>query len=537
MLLYVWLVLLTTAVGILSPFIIGTFLDSLIDGGDLSVILRFCAIFGSINLIKICSGYITAVMYTKLYLNMGYRFNIDVIHHVHDTSLSYSSKHDSAYLSQRVGQDTNELIVFCISVMQSALTNIIMLVVPVIIIITMNWFVALLLVCFLVVYAALYFMFKKPLYYASLANREALNTFFARLYEQLKYVTLIKINSIQKEIGMRSETGFSAYKNTAIHNQKLNYLYSGLDGIVSTIAQIVLFVAGGLQVLAGNFTIGMFTIFASYFGMILGSTRYFFGMGAFYQRTMTAYDRVVEILNQKRESCGVTTINDIHKINLRNVIFSYQTLEDEKKVLKDFTAEFVKGKTYCVAGPNGSGKSTLIKLIIGLYVDEYSGSITFDGVDIRDLNLKDIRKRLIGFSEQEPMLINGSIGYNLTYNNNCQDSVAVFLKKYENILNMENFLINQKHDAIDENNINTSGGEKQKLSILKVLYKNPAVLIFDEPTSALDAETAKKFIQHLNKIKKDKIIILITHDEKLKQLCDVVYDVADAKIIKVTLQN
>lgn len=86
---------------------------------------------------------------------------------------------------------------------------------------------------------------------------------------------------------------------------------------------------------------------------------------------------------------------------------------------------------------------------------------------------------------------------------------------------MESF-INQNSFSfiINEKNTNISGGEKQKISILKVLYKNPEVMIFDEPTSALDMNTTRKFINYLQKIKSDKIIIIVTHDEYVKGCCD-----------------
>jgi len=159
----------------------------------------------------------------------------------------------------------------------------------------------------------------------------------------------------------------------------VNYLYSGLDGFVSTVAQIVLFVAGGLQVLNGNFTIGMFRIFSSYFGMMLGASRYFFGIGAAYQNTLAAYDRIVEIFAQPVETNGTTVFEDIGKIELQNVSFSYPT----KEVVRNFNATFEKGNLYCIVGANGAGKSTIISLILGMYVDEFRGRMLYNGMDIQ----------------------------------------------------------------------------------------------------------------------------------------------------------
>jgi len=466
-----------------------------------------------------------------------------------------------------------------------------MLIVPFMILLTMNWLIAVLMVAFLAIYTTLYFAFKKPLYNAGFAFREAQAKYFSKLLEQLKFIKIIKINSIQPQMNMRAESSFMDFKDKVIHNQKINYLYSGLDGFISTIAQIALFVIGGIQILAGNFTIGMFTIFTSYFGMMLGASRYFFGLGASYQNVLVSYNRIKEVFDQKQESCGEKIIGDISKIEVRDVSFSYDTYDESgeeadsdsqklfhhsdstkhvhncnslgpfrdsnspkpfhaKRAINSFGAEFLKGKMYAIAGANGAGKSTLINLMLGMYIDEYEGSITYNGIDIRSIDMLAARRNLIGFAEQEPLLITDTIRYNLNFMDVCNgesisrrsqnsdsrsgksdindadcykelaldcDSLMEFIK----ILNMKDFIHQHTMDfEINESNTNTSGGEKQKIAILKVLCKNPAVMIFDEPTSALDAETAKQFLEHLHRLKKDKIIILITHDETAKGYCD-----------------
>lgn len=151
------------------------------------------------------------------------------------------------------------------------------------------------------------------------------------------------------------------------------------------------------------------------------------------------------------------------------------------------------------------------------------------------------RKRLIGIAEQEPLLINDSILYNLTFidqinqpisnssiedTRECKKNQKLLLEDYLEILDMQRFIDeNNLSFIINENNTNISGGEKQKISILKVLFKDPEVMIFDEPTSALDLKTTKKFIDYLQSIKKHKIIILITHNEYVATCCDEILNI------------
>lgn len=142
------------------------------------------------------------------------------------------------------------------------------------------------------------------------------------------------------------------------------------------------------------------------------------------------------------------------------------------------------------------------------------------------------RKEIIGYADQEPVLINDSIYYNLNYRENNYYNEDKKLAYYIDILDMENF-VNKNSIAfkINEKNSNISGGEKQKIAILKVLYKDPQIMIFDEPTSALDPKTTNNLMKYLNTIKRNKIIIIVTHDDNIKPYCDEVIDFA--KEIKV----
>jgi len=516
--LYILLTFTAVVITILSPYILGDFIDNLIQGADVYVILRFCVIFGGLNMLGIMKGYATSLLYIKMQNGMGYGFNKAVLQHIQKLSLKYSDNQNIAYLSNRVTADTNSLIGFCITVVQNMLTNAVMLVVPFIVLFTLNQFITILMAIFLAIYLLLYFACKKFLYEAGFALRESHARFVSGLLEQLKFIKLIKTNAIQGEINKRADIKFANYDYDSRQNQKVNYLYTGMDGIISTIAQIVLFVVGGLQILNGNFTVGLFTIFTAYFNMMLRAARYFYGLGATYQQTKVAYNRVKDVLDQKTETYGTSVLSDINSIAFSNVSFSYN---DDISVINNFCMTLAKGNMYAVVGSNGAGKSTLISLMMGLYINDFVGEVLYNKVNIQYIDMCAALRNHIGYAMQEPVLVRDSITYNLTHRNDLMCINSVRLESCIEILGMTDFISKHGFDyEVNETNNNLSGGEKQKIAILAVLLKNPTVMIFDEPTSALDAETAARFMSYLNRIRSEKIIIIITHDPQLQSNCD-----------------
>jgi len=515
---YFCISIMSIGITIASPYILGDFIDSLITGAGINFIVRFCIIFGGLNLLGVAIGYISSMLHLRLQNKIGYSFNRAVLQHVIAASLTFSSKQDPAYLSNRVTQDTNTLVGFCISVVTSTVTNVVKLALPLVLLLRLHAQITLVMLIFMLAYFVLYFVCKKMLYSAGLRLRESWAHFAAKLLEPLYHVKLIKVNAIMPKLMKRTDDAYTEYETAAKSNQQVNYLYTGLDGIVSTIAQIVLFVLGGMQLLAGNFTIGMFTMFTAYFNLMLASMRYFYGLGASYQTAMASYDRVQEILAQPAEEYGTDLLDGIHTISLNNISFGY----NDTNVISHYSKEFVRGSAYCIAGANGAGKSTLVSLLMGLYANETTGDVLYNGKNIRSLEMHSIRKAHIGFAAQEPMLIHGTIRQNLFLDEPIDE---LHLNKCINALNMREFINKYALDDITVDSNNLSGGEKQKIALLAVLCKNPDVMIFDEPTSAMDAQSAAMFMHYLMGIKSDKMIIVISHDEAVIKQCDIRLDI------------
>lgn len=250
---------------------------------------------------------------------------------------------------------------------------------------------------------------------------------------------------------------------------------------------------------------------------MMTSVRYFFSLGKSVQETRVSYERLNGIMSMPVETVGKIELNKIETICTKSLSLS----ENNKTIVSDLNVCFETGHIYSICGFNGSGKSTFINLLIGLYVDEYKGDILINNLSLQEIDMYSLRRRNMGIFEQNPVLFEDTISYNMQLN---QDELnAENIIQAIDILGLRDFL-NNLPQGLDtflyENASNISGGEKQKIALLRAIIKNPDVLLLDEPTSALDTITTKRLIEYLISIKEEKIIIVVSHNDEVSQIAD-----------------
>lgn len=432
---YFFTCIIVSLISICSPYIIAGFIDNLIYYGNWEVIYRYCIVLIGLNGMKLCLCYIQAIQNTTLQMNAAYRLNKDTVFHVQDLSVSYIDQTEIAYLHQIINGDANTLVSFCLTVIQNVISFLIALLIPLTILYSINIKLTFVLVAILLVYIIVFSVVKKPLYRSTYNLSEAKSHFAVRLLEQLSALKFIKLNSIQKELSKRLDCQYEDVLKVTINNQKINFLFVALDTITSTIAQIVLFCYGGLSILRNQFTVGQFTMFSSYFSMMMSSVKYFVNLRKTYQEVLVSYDRLTDILGYHEETNGGIVLKRINKIEIRNLCFSY----GNSPLFERQHIELRVGNIYCFYGKNGSGKTTMLNLLCGLYIDEYEGEILYNDINIKKLDMRTIRKKLMGISEQEPNLLLGSIKFNLFFDDNTEYDKKK-LADFSRLLGLEEYL-------------------------------------------------------------------------------------------------
>lgn len=281
----------------------------------------------------------------------------------------------------------------------------------------------------------------------------------------------------------------------------------------SSVGPMLLYLVGGILMMKydANLSVGDITVLVALLGRMYGPVNSLLNIQVEWIRSMALFTRIFEYFDMPVEiqnaEDAVTPAKAEGNVEFRNVEFSYTP---ERKILKDINFELKSGNSIAIVGPSGSGKSTIINLIPRLY-DVCGGQVTFDGVDVRKLDLEFLREN-IGIVSQETYLFNGTIRENLLYAkpDATEEELIEACKKaniYEFIQNQEKGL-----DAVVGNRgLKLSGGEKQRISIARVLLKNPALFIFDEATSALDSISESKIQEAIDPIIHSRTSILIAH--------------------------
>lgn len=506
---YIATILLKTALSYVSIMLSGKLIDSFIDCLSLHMLERFCiliAVLGIVSIVlTIINGYIGSIMQTKL----GYLCSKDLYQKITRLPYSYLKNQDMAYLSQRINADSNACLAFFMDTYVSLYVTAISMIVSFVMILRIEFRTAIVLIVLAMVYGFMYKVFRNPIYVSANRYKEASAHFFGKYYECMESVCFSKNHSVKNVFLEKMDKAFGGLFKDFIHYQKVQLSYVACDGFISTASSIFVYVICGIAILNGKVSIGLFTVVLNLFGNLAASVKFFLDYGKTYQETKVSYDRIEAINNLKEENCGNIVIDNCSYVKAENLSFGYNS-----KIIRNFSYDFHKGNVYYIVGQNGAGKTTLVNLILGNYQDSMDGNVLFNGNRICNVNMINARKNIIGYSEQDTFLVSGTVRENLELfckNNDIMEKYVEELKLFSD-KNGDGLSINSQIN-IQQNNL--SGGEKQKISIIRQLIQNPDIMIFDEPTANLEPAIKRKFAEILQSIKKDKIIIVVTHDRDI----------------------
>lgn len=302
---------------------------------------------------------------------------------------------------------------------------------------------------------------------------------------------------------------FAKYRNQAMFS--LGF-FDAIMQFLSDLLYLVIIFIGGLFLYNGSISIDEFAAFILYISMFLNPIHRFTALFEQLQEGMSGFGRFCEIMDEpEEEDLGTTEISDVRgELVFDNVSFGYVGADAESLVISNLNLHIDAGKTLALVGPSGGGKSTLCHLIPRFY-NITGGSITLDGVDIRDITLDSLRSN-IGIVSQDIFLFDGTVRENIAYGRSDVDESEII--EAAKRANIHDFImtLDQGYDTeIGERGVKLSGGQRQRIAIARVFLKNPKLLILDEATSALDNATEMQIQSSLEELSRGRTVIVVAH--------------------------
>ena len=314
----------------------------------------------------------------------------------------------------------------------------------------------------------------------------------------------------RRRFGERVEEAFA----TSIRRIRARAWLTGLVILFVFGAIGVILWLGGKEVVAGEISAGELSAFVFYAVVVAGAVGALSEVVGDVQRAIGATERLFELLDTQPEVMPPARPQPLPEpakgaVAFSGVDFSYPT-GPEMAAIEGFDLEVVPGEKVAFVGPSGAGKSTVFQLLLRFY-DPQEGTITLDGVDLRDADMAALRRR-IGLVPQEPVIFAASVWENVRYGNvqasddEVQAAVAAaaaaeFVSRLP--AGMDSYL--------GERGVLLSGGERQRLAIARAILRNPSVLLLDEATSALDAENERLVQNAMDRLTADRTTLIIAH--------------------------
>lgn len=511
---------LATALELVPPYLVKIVIDDVIQGKRPDMLVWvLSALLGSYVLRNLMSS--MRVRFNNLLEQKAvHTLRMQVFGALQRLSLSYFENRSTGEIMTRVTSDTEHVERIFVDGLEGLLTASLTLTGITIMMFFLNWKLALLSLVPIpiLIVCAVWFTKRVHKYYAEIRRSVAdLNAYLQDALSGIKETIGFNQHDYERK---RFETLSQTYSQNSLRAMFLwSWYWPGMVFVGSTGTVLILWY-GAEEVMAGNLTVGQLVMFLSYLGLFYTPINEIHSLNHMLQHALAASERVFEILDTKAEvedrPGAVRPVERLQgAVEYRRVQFGYR---QDGLVLSDVNLTVRPGERIALVGPSGAGKTSLLKLLMRFY-DVRSGAVLVDGYDVRDLPVAFLRGQ-IGLVQQEPFLFNGTVRQNIVYSDLSAshervEAAARAARAHDFITRLPD-----GYDSwIGERGVKLSVGQKQRVSIARVLLKDPPIIIFDEATSNIDTETEVKIREALNELTNGRTTFIIAH--RLATLHDV----------------
>ncbi len=521
-----------TAFQLVVPRLLGDAIDTAVSAGERTTLVIYAVAIVVVAALRGAAGFGNRYFGEVFSQKMSYDIRNAIYDKLQRLSFSYYDKRQTGEIMSRGTVDVEAVRMFFANGMTTMLQMIFMIVGVSVIMITMNWQLALMTLAFMPFIAWRANVISTILQPIWLKIQEIIAAMGATLQESLMGVRIVKAFNRQKEESRKFSDRANTLYDYQINVARVRAINIPIMNVLIGIPVAIILWYGGRQIINGNLTLGDVSAFIIYLGMLSMPVRRVGFIATMLSRTVSAGQRIVEIFDTEsavQEKPGAIQLEDVKgAVTFENVTFSYDSTGN---TLEDINFSVEPGQTVALLGGSGSGKSTISSLLSRFY-DVKSGRILIDGIDIRDVTLSSLRNNVVA-AQQDIFLFSDTIKNNIAYGdidatNEQIETVAKAARLHDFVASLPD-----GYDTwVGERGFTLSGGERQRLAIARTLLLNPKVLILDDSTSSVDAQTEHLIRQALDKLIQGRTTFIITHRLPIIKNADLILMLKDGKIIE-----
>jgi ATP-binding cassette subfamily B protein len=519
------------ALGLAQPYLSKYLVDGALLRRDMHALLIASALMFGATVFGSVLTYISGVGYTRLSAGMLFDMRLAVYAHLHALSPRFYAKARLGDLVSRLNGDVAELQRISADTFLTTLTNALFIAGSLTMMLLLSWKLFLFGIA-LIPISILFFRFYQTRITQltrELRERSAdLGTLFVETLLGMRLVACFNASCFELQ---RFRQRNDAFISVLMRFQRTSLLGRTLPGTVLTAATIAVFVYGGRQIILGTMTIGTLVAFMAYHARLLSPVQNLLGLSSSITSARVSLARVLELLDTKPEVLDPPNPAPIPVLRHKIVLKDVNVFHDSRRVLEDVSIEIPVGSFSAIVGPSGGGKSTIADLLVRL-LDPDSGTVTLDGVDVRDLRLADLRSQIV-LIEQNAHLFHTTLFDNIAYARPQSSRAEVEAAAQAAALtDLVNRLPEGLNTVVGERGLTLSAGERQRVALARAFLLSPQVVILDEPSAALDIEREQDLLFSLQRFFQGKTLIVITHKAALSSAAEHVFQLAYGRILE-----
>lgn len=502
-----------TALSLAVPYLSKRLVDDALLQRDGAALQMVVLLFVLVTLGSFAINTVSGMLYTRVSAAVLFEMRLAVYRHLQALSPRFYARTRLGEILSRVNTDIAEIQRTASDTALAWVGNVLFLAGAAVMLVVLDWRLAVAAAAPIPIAVWALRRYRQALDARVSRMRETSAAIGSFLIETLRGMKLVVTSNAQEYERGRFADRNDAFVGSLLDMQRTSYLRGGAPGLILALGTAIVFLWGGLRVIAGEMTLGTLVAFLAYQARLLAPIQALMGLFSGLAAVQVSLRRVQELLDEEPEVSGgsVRLSSPRGGLKFEDVSFAF----DRQPLLESASFELQPGETLAIVGDSGAGKSTIADLAVRL-LDPERGRVTLDGVDLRDLDLEDLRRAVV-LVDQEPFLFHASIAENLRYGSARATNEDIRRAcKQAGIHELVESWPRAYETVAGEEGLALSAGERQRLALARALLRDPVVLVLDEPSAALDPAGERHVLEAL----RGRTALIITHRLEVARAAD-----------------